>query len=228
MIQIKTFSDDRLDAICSYCGNVADTRDHVPSKILLDEPYPENLPVVPCCLKCNNEISLDEEYFACMLECLICGTVEIEKLSRQKIKNVLNKRKTLHRRLSNSIVHKDSDAFLNLETERLRRVFIKLAKGHMRYENGEPIIDEPSYLSYKPLSFMTAQERMFFFALEKVDIFPEVVSRAMIKMVESNATCFSWENIQPDTYSYAVDTTAFIVKIVIRNYMSIEVRWSTH
>jgi hypothetical protein len=84
MIQLKTFNDNRLDAVCSYCGeNIANTRDHVPSEILLDEPYPENLLVISCCLKCNQSFSLDEEYVACLLECVICGTTETEKLSRQ-------------------------------------------------------------------------------------------------------------------------------------------------
>jgi hypothetical protein len=47
MQQLRSYADERLVASCVYCGNVTETRDHVPSRILLDEPYPENLPVVP-------------------------------------------------------------------------------------------------------------------------------------------------------------------------------------
>lgn len=68
MKQIKTFSDLRLNTQCAYCGEYPETRDHVPSKIILENPFPENLPVVPSCLKCNNGFSLDEEYFACLIE----------------------------------------------------------------------------------------------------------------------------------------------------------------
>ena len=88
MKQIKTFSDNRLDYYCCYCGNAPDSRDYVPSRILLDEPYPENLPVVPSCSKCNNSLSLDEEYFACLIECILCGTTNIQRLKREKIKKI--------------------------------------------------------------------------------------------------------------------------------------------
>lgn len=65
MIQIKSFSDSRLIGTCIYCGGLADTKDHIPSKCLLDKPYPENLSVVKCCNTCNQSFSSDEQYFAC-------------------------------------------------------------------------------------------------------------------------------------------------------------------
>jgi hypothetical protein len=50
---------------CVYCGRVTETRDHVPSRVLLDEPYPDNLPVVPSREACNtnrkSSTKLDEE-----------------------------------------------------------------------------------------------------------------------------------------------------------------------
>ena len=80
MKQIKKYSDLRLYGYCTYCGGEPETRDHVPSKILLDKPFPENLPVVPSCDKCNHDFSKDEEYFACLIECTLRGTTEPEKL----------------------------------------------------------------------------------------------------------------------------------------------------
>ena len=35
---------------CIYCGKPANTREHVPSKTMLIEPFPENLPTIPACL----------------------------------------------------------------------------------------------------------------------------------------------------------------------------------
>ena len=32
---------------CIYCGKPANTREHVPSKTMLIEPFPENLPTIP-------------------------------------------------------------------------------------------------------------------------------------------------------------------------------------
>ena len=62
MKQYDVSVDSRIAGICIYCGGIAKTRDHVPSKAFLDKPYPENIPVVPCCSECNNKFSKDEEY----------------------------------------------------------------------------------------------------------------------------------------------------------------------
>jgi len=40
------FIDERLTGICVYCGGQSDTKDHVPSKVLLDKPYPPQLPML--------------------------------------------------------------------------------------------------------------------------------------------------------------------------------------
>ena len=42
MDQLKTYADDRLINGCIYCGGPAETRDHVPSRILLESLYSEN------------------------------------------------------------------------------------------------------------------------------------------------------------------------------------------
>ena len=39
---------------CIYCGAKSDSREHCPSKVFLSKPYPDNLPVLPACIKCNN------------------------------------------------------------------------------------------------------------------------------------------------------------------------------
>ncbi|MBK8382300.1 MAG: hypothetical protein IPL16_10500 [Ignavibacteria bacterium] len=136
MRQIKTFNDQRLDLMCSYCGDTAtETRDHVPAKILLDDPFPENLPVVPCCTKCNQDFSLDEEYFACSIECILRGTSNIEQLQRQKIKSALKKRPALQERIENSFTLQDGQLQFKYEQDRFMNVATKLAKGHAKYEN---------------------------------------------------------------------------------------------
>lgn len=78
MRQLKTFSDYKLVTQCAYCGTYPENRDHAPSKILLDKPYPENLSVVPSCVDCNSGFSIDEEYITCAIEYASCGTIDIE------------------------------------------------------------------------------------------------------------------------------------------------------
>lgn len=58
----KYYGDVRLNHFCAFCGSPAETEDHVPSRCFLDKPYPQDLPVIPCCYKCNHVLSLDEEF----------------------------------------------------------------------------------------------------------------------------------------------------------------------
>ena len=75
MDQINGFVDERQKAWCIRCGawigDVDTNRDHVPSKVLLRKPYPENLPVVATCVACNNGFSADEEYLHLFLHCVL-------------------------------------------------------------------------------------------------------------------------------------------------------------
>ena len=49
--------------LCVYCGRqAADTVDHIPPKLLLARPFPDNLLTVPACLKCNASFQKDDEY----------------------------------------------------------------------------------------------------------------------------------------------------------------------
>lgn len=53
---------------CIYCGTDGDiTVDHVPPKLLLEQPYPENLITVPACFPCNQSFQKDDEYLRTML-----------------------------------------------------------------------------------------------------------------------------------------------------------------
>ncbi|MBG9374602.1 hypothetical protein I5907_00015 [Panacibacter sp. DH6] len=229
MRQIKPFSDTRLDNMCSYCGESPDTRDHVPSRILLEEPYPENLPVVPCCDKCNQGFSLDEEYIACLLECVLCGTTDIEKLQRKKIKRILQNKEPLRQKILQSKVEIEGQVAFNIEADRMQNVLIKLAKGHAKYENSEPVFEEPMSIGFKPLLTMTQNEIDTFLAGTEITKTPEVGSRAMQNfLIDSNNNTYShWTIVQPEIYSYSVSITPsrLSVKIILWNYLAAEVIW---
>lgn len=94
--------DNRLKGFCIYCGRHSETRDHVPSKVLLDKPFPKNLPVVECCLECNLSFSADEEYVACFIECILAGSTDPSKLKRAKLVQILEKKASLAKRISSS------------------------------------------------------------------------------------------------------------------------------
>jgi hypothetical protein len=56
--------NESLLGTCYLCGISGKmTREHIPAKGLFEKPRPSNLVTVPCCFKCNNQYSKDDEYF---------------------------------------------------------------------------------------------------------------------------------------------------------------------
>jgi len=230
MRQIKTFSDNRLDTQCAYCGEFPDTRDHVPSKILLEKPFPENLPVVPSCLNCNNGFSLDEEYFACLIECVICGTTELDKLSRESIRKILGHKNKLKIRLDKALVNDNRNIHFKIETERVENVLLKLAYGHAKFENSETQFSKPENIWFKPLDLMDETEREYYFSVTELKKAPEIGSRAMqnLYLTESGIPTDNWNIVQDEIYIYSVTNTInnLKVRIIIWNYLACEIIWN--
>jgi len=228
MKQIRPFSDRRHDAYCTYCGQPPDTKDHVPSKILLDCPFPENLPVVPCCKKCNESLSLDEAYVASLIECVLCGSTEIQELKREKIRNYLAKNEKLLQRLTAAMVVSEGKIEFRYERERIYNTLLKLAKGHLKYETSEPVIGDPADFWFKPLAFLEHDEVKAFNADRPQSILPEVGSRAMQYMVlNQSGTVSTWQIVQPDIYRYSVSLSggSVSVRLIIREYLASEFIW---
>lgn len=229
MKQVRAYSDERLDDMCSYCGQRPGTRDHVPSKVLLDEPFPENLPVVPCCDSCNQGFSRDEEYIACLLECVLNGTTDVDKLKRPKIKRLLTDKPFLQKRIQDAITHVNGEILFNVETERLKNVLIKLAKGHAKFENSQPIINPPTFYNCVPLSTMPQDEINLFLSSTNIEKSPEVGSRSMQHFIidSYNNVYNPWIEVQHNRYSYCVSAGLGIlsVKIIIANYLVAEIIW---
>lgn len=96
MKYFRSFGDQRELGLCTFCGGDTGTRDHCPSKIFLDQPFPDNLPVVPACVECNNNFSADEEYMACLVACVLSGTTEPNLIKRQRIAKILKKKKSYY------------------------------------------------------------------------------------------------------------------------------------
>jgi len=227
--QIKTLSDSRLDTLCAYCGELSDTRDHVPSKILLEKPYPENIPVVPCCLECNNGFSLDEEYFACLIECLISGTTDLDKLSRKSIVKILKRKTKLKARLDKAIINKDGKTQFKIELERIENIILKLAYGHVKFENSDVTYEKPEHLGFAPIDILTQEELNSFFAITELQNAPEIGSRSTQNMhiTQDGTPVDNWIVVQDGIYQYSVTPTIGNVKvrILIWNYLACEIVW---
>jgi len=235
----KIFSDKRLDYSCSYCGgDTPVTRDHVPSRILLDDPFPENLPIVGCCQKCNNDFSKDEEYFACAIECIIHSSSNPELLSREKIKKVLRYNSKLKQRIESSFIKEDpvlfedieQKVYFRIESERFENVLIKLAKGHVKFEHSTPMFEDPQIIWFKYIGELSEDEHTAFFNIEDSGKIAEIGSRAFHKIYVDNMMqtyCNQWEIVQEGRYVYCVsnDLGQTTVRIILSNYLACYIAW---
>jgi hypothetical protein len=230
MQQLRCYGDDRNKGFCVHCGGPSETVDHVPSKVLLDEPYPENLMTASACRQCNNDFSLDEEYLACLLECVIAGDSLPEKLHRAKIARILQKNSSLSVRLQRARTDGSEGPIWTAESDRVSRVVLKLARCHAAFELNEPQLNEPSHLGIKPLPLMTEDERE---AFEQDDnalgIWPEVGSRALQRMIvaETDALAERWVTVQDGNYRFRTSQgNGLTVKIVLREYLGCKIVWN--
>ena len=225
MRQLPNYGDDRNKGWCVFCGGPEETRDHAPSRVFLDDPYPENLPVVPACNPCNNSFSLDEEYLACLIECARTGSVDEARAARSKVAKILDRKGALVARLASARQESAEGIIWRPEDERVRNVIVKLARGHVAFEQNEPRLDEPTSISILPLCVMTDEQRDEFEASPDPGLWPEVGSRAMHRVLIGAEGEFPWIEVQPLRYRYMVPAGPLMVRIIIAEYLAAEVTW---
>jgi len=226
------FMDEQLTGMCVYCGAQPETRDHVPSKVLLDKPYPPLLPVVGACESCNASFSLDEQYLACFIDCVICGGTKTAGLRRPNVKRILDGNSVLQQRIESSRRKDYSDNLLwEPEADRVRNVVLKLARGHIAYEL-YPKFEEPIEISFAPPQVLSEEERSAFEQLSsgKLDLWPEIGSRAFLRAFGKSPDRFEqsgdWIVVQPGRYRYAVaEKRGVLVRMVLSEYLACEVVW---
>jgi hypothetical protein len=221
--------DTRNKGFCAHCGGPEETRDHNPSKIFLDEPLPENLPVASSCQACNAGFSDDEEYVACLLECIIAGHVDAEQVARPSVARTLSGNKRLQREILAARREQDGEILWDPDAGRLRRIAVKLARGLVDFELNEPHLHDPEGLALTPLVLMSDGDRRIFegepggFAL-----WPELGSRAFHRVVlgPEDSWVNGWIVVQRDRFRYRVtQENGMRVRMVIREYLAIDVVW---
>lgn len=227
----QLFFDDRFRSVCVYCGMRANTRDHVPSKVLLDLPYPANLPVVAACERCNNEFSKDEPYLACLIDCVIRGAVQPDGRGREKIARMLCEKPHLVTEMNRARL---DDLFgvpqWQPDFGRVMPIVLKLARGHAAFEFAEPKLYEPRHVWVAPLETLTAKQRNRFESVEEHDGtagWPEIGSRAFHRMCVMGDEVYSdedWSILQHERYRYLTPNEE-TVRFVLSEYLGCEVVW---
>lgn len=241
MDQYRNLADDRLVNGCIYCGAQATTREHVPCRALLDSPYPENLPVVGSCSECNRGFSADEQYLACITECVIAGTTDPAMIRRRSVAAALTRSPALRARIESGRVVSNGQTAFRAENDRVARVLLKLARGHAAFELAQVRHDEPTSFWWTPLELLSGQQRDEFESLCIINTLGEIGSRAHQRVLVLQATLTSptgdtliqellvmdWVDVQENRYRYLAveDMAAIRIKIVIAEYLACEVTW---
>lgn len=223
MIQRTEYGEGHPERICCYCGEWANTVDHVPSKVFLDKPYPENLPVVPCCKKCNEQFSLDEEYVAVLFECVRWQTINPEHFRREKVKKIVAHNPAILKTVRGTVRSLlDGHISVDLENARLNNVLKKLIAGHLRFEGLDHcFLHDGVEISFyqdihTDLGFCTK-----FHSPISSDLLPEVGSRALASLVECENMSSLWFEVQPNHYEYCVAPDNSEVRIILQDFFGV-------
>ena len=233
MEYIEPFSDFRHDLNCVQCGAPKDgrpfTRDHLPTKSLLDRPFPSDLPTLDTCGECNNRLSRDEEYLKVLLACIFGDTCEPDKLSDEKVGRALSRNGSLlaemrKARKTYRTMGGENRVLWQPDVARLVSPLLKNARGHFAYELAEHPEGDPSAIGVSPLQNLDQETRE---AFETVSIgagWPEVGSRMMDRLASGRDLSSGWIVVQPSVYRYAIHEYQ-AVRIVVREYLAFEAFW---
>lgn len=224
------YYDDR-HKMCAYCGAPPQDHDHVPSKVLLDRPFPPDLPTVPACKRCNNGFSADEPYLACVVECAVYGSTDPNELRRDKVIELLTENAALARDVAKAAVRNPNGSIVGFTPEegRVHPILMKLARGHVAFVCGELALEAPRSVRMWTIDSMTEAERMSFEQPTTPEVWPEIGSRAFCESYVVDTTpspASGWRVVQDGRYRFMVSwADTLTVRCVMSEYLACEVKW---
>jgi hypothetical protein len=227
----QLFADVRHGAFCVFCGDAPTTREHAASRVLLDDPLPDDLPMIGSCRRCNNGFSQDEEYVACLIDCILSGSTDPVAVRRPKVRAALLNSPALAARIE---AGRSNDASGNTvwvpEEKRILKVIVKLARGHVAHQYSEPRLEDPSHAAAVPLAIMDDNRREAFETVPENQLWPEIGSRAFVTVLVGGDRTYDLENgwsvLQAARYRCLVaQATQTLVRIVLSEYLAAEVLW---
>lgn len=237
MDSISEFADERHKGMCLHCGSGlqshAVSRDHVPSKCCLTEPFPENLPVIHICAACNNGFSADEEYLAAFVGCVLVGSTDPSLQRIPSAGRILSRNEALRARIErakNAFTTRGGQQRIvwNPEIERISRIVVKNARGHALFELGEAILHAPARIWSAPLETLSPHDRDEFERTPAASVWPEVGSRMMTRMLTEQDLENGWVVVQDGIYRYcAAHEDGILIRSVLFEYLATEVRWES-
>lgn len=222
-------------------ANPEKTREHIPSKCLLREPYPENLMVTKVCRKCNASFSCDEEYLSALLAAVLAGSTDPVKQKTLKASRRFTRQPALRARIEKSkIVTRtlfgETEIAFMPELKRVENVVLKNARCHALYEIDDwgAVFSEPDYIRCAPLRSLS-QEQLIEFEKEDKDFseWAEVGTRMFMRQCCSfdssqSDMLGSWVVVQEGVYRFLASDSgdSVLIRSVIGEYLATETRWS--
>lgn len=228
----------RFVSVCIYCRtNIADSREHLPSRIFLDTPYPEEYSIVPACIKCNRSFSTDEVYVSCFIDKFRNVLSNYRIPLREKTVSSINYDNELAITLNEQIQIKREEVFIKYKPEQFSKILIKLAKGHLCQEQDKVFESECKIeCNFKFKPDLTDDEIYHFEELPIVDKASECGSDFthglfIVEGVGLPTQIFIlWNEIQDGNYRYLTyfQHDKYVVRIVICETLFAEVLISGH
>jgi hypothetical protein len=174
---------------------------------------------------------LDEEYFSALLSSVLSGTCDPEAQVIPQVAKTLTRSSALRsliesQREEQFCLFGSSEIRWFPDLERFSNVILKNARAHIFFENGEPMLQEPQVLQFRPIGIMSEAERQEFFSIDQLQPWCEVGSRWNFRLLEDDS--FDRDGflvVQPGTYRFRIEGGGAGVRTVIREYLATTVIW---
>lgn len=226
----------RFDSMCIYCHtNIANSREHLPSRIFLDTPYPEGYSIVPACKECNVGFSPGEVYVSCFIDKLRNALSNNRIPLREKTISAINHDKDLERIINEQILTENGKIIVNYEPTSFSKILIKLAKGHLCQAQDKVFEGYCSVVcNFKLKPDLSEDELYHFEELPLADKASECGSDFThgLLIVEviglPSQIVVPWNEVQEDNYRYLTyfEQDNYVVRIVICETLFAEVLFS--
>lgn len=224
---------------CIYCGKQAKTREHIPSKVFLEKPFPDNLGIVPACVECNKSFSKDELFLSLLIEILKSKHYGHSYVFTEDTAGRMVYNKTLVKEIETTI---EKNRLTQFE-DRISKIIFKLAIGHSVFELSEGYCLNNGSLRYSFANMMSHEEIEEFKLPFNIgdSLLPEIGSRVYDRIMvieldlaavhsseqklKTQLVLLDWIDVQDNKYIYTCYRFGeeIVVKLIISDFLYAEV-----
>ncbi len=189
---------------CVYCGNMANTKEHLPTKGIFDSIEDLNLMILPACFSCNNSFSEAEKYFVCFIDYLKSKVYEDYEI-RSKTLRTFSKYPYLKDKIESHFIEIGNGQLkVDCDWDALELVMLKIARGHMAYEFSEIFMGEPKHFNYNFIFSINNEEVENYNSPVISNVLPEIGSRMFEQQLITleGDSVYLWKVIKENQYRY--------------------------